>query len=499
VCPAAAPGFPDGRVVSAADASGGGCAVACPADITVPNDPDQCGAGVNYTPPAPGPGCDPADCSPAPGSFFPVGTTTVTCTTTNGRSCEFAVTVNDTQQPTMTCPEDIIVAATPGEFCTTVVDYPLPTASDNCTVTLIECFPPPGTAFTEHETVVQCFAVDGPNISGCFFNIIVEDRQPPAVTCPPDITVPNAPGQSGATVTYAAPDASDECGQVTKVCSPASASFFPLGMTAVTCTVTDEEGNAAMCAFDVTVSNEGQPGTNTAGAYGPSTAAWFLRNQNSPGVADLAFSYGPAAGWVPLSGDWDGDGDDTPGLFAPASSTFFLKNSPGPGAADLAFRFGPANSGWAPIAGDWDGDGVDTVGLFAPASSVFFLRNFHGAGPADVVYGFGPAGAGWAPIAGDWDDDGEDTVGLYSPFSRTFFLRNAHGPGAADLTFSYGPFGATPLAGDWDGDGVDTIGVYIPATATWFLRNLNGPGAADLAFRYGPPGLTPVPGDWDGL
>jgi hypothetical protein len=56
------------------------CTITCPADITQPNDPNQCGAVVNYTPPNPG-GCT-VLCSPAGGSFFPVGITTVTCSAT---------------------------------------------------------------------------------------------------------------------------------------------------------------------------------------------------------------------------------------------------------------------------------------------------------------------------------------------------------------------------------------------------------------------------------
>jgi hypothetical protein len=117
----------------------------------------------------------------------------------------------------------------------------------------------------------------------------------------------------------------------------------------------------------------------TVGAYVPSSSAFFLRNNNSPGPADLAFRYGPAgAGWVPLAGDWDGDGTDTPGLYAPASSSFFLTNTSAPGPADLVYSFGPAGTGWTPLAGDWDGDGRDTVGLYVPATAISCVRNTTG-------------------------------------------------------------------------------------------------------------------------
>ena len=43
----------------------------------------------------------------------------------------------------------------------------------------------------------------------------------------------------------------------------------------------------------------------SVGAYVPSTGAWFLRNTNAPGGADVVFSYGPT-NVTPLVGNWDG-------------------------------------------------------------------------------------------------------------------------------------------------------------------------------------------------
>jgi hypothetical protein len=245
-------------------------------------------------------------------------------------------------------------------------------------------------------------------------------------------------------------------------------------------------------------------GTDTIGLYNPGGAAFFLRNTNSTGVADVSFAYGPAgAGWIPLVGDWNGDGVDTIGLYNPAASTFFLRNSNSTGVADLSFAFGPAGAGWLPIVGDWNGDGIDTVGLYNPTTSTFFLRNSNSTGVANLSFAYGPAGAGWIPIVGDWNGDGVDTIGLYNPAAGTFFLRNTNSTGVADVSFAYGPGGAgwKPVVGDWNGDGVDTIGLYNPTTSAFFLRNTNSTGVADVSFAYGPAGAgwTPLVGDWNGL
>lgn len=77
------------------------CVLECPTNILVSNDPGLCGAVVNYTEPS-GEGCGTVTCDHPSGSFFPVGTTMVTCTSTAGPSCSFNVTVTDDEAPVIT-------------------------------------------------------------------------------------------------------------------------------------------------------------------------------------------------------------------------------------------------------------------------------------------------------------------------------------------------------------------------------------------------------------
>jgi hypothetical protein len=241
-------------------------------------------------------------------------------------------------------------------------------------------------------------------------------------------------------------------------------------------------------------------GSDTVGIYVPAIGAWFLRNTNLAGAADIVFTYGAGGNIVALRGDWDGDGDDTPGLYAPTTGAFFLRNSNAPGGADIVFSFGAGGAGYVPLVGDWNGDGIDTIGLYQPIAGTFFLRDANSSGDADRTFSYGPGNAGWKPLSGDWDGDGADTVGLYNPLNGFFFLKNTNAPGPADLTFGFGPGGVgwQPLAGDFDGDGDDTVGLYNPSNGFFFLRNSNTPGAADLTFGYGPINVTPLVGNWDG-
>jgi hypothetical protein len=284
----------------------------------------------------------------------------------------------------------------PSNQCSTVVDYPSPQVSENCSTATVECVPASGSVFFMGTTTVTCTAVDeNGNASQCSFQILVRDVTPPAITCPSDVTV-NAPANACSTVvSYATPTASDSCA------GPAGA------------------------------------GTDAVGLYDPSTATFYLKNANFSGSADTVFTFGAAmAGLVPVAGDWNGDGTDTIGLYNPASGNFFLRNSNTPGAADDSFVFGAGGAGYIPVAGDWDGDGDDTVGLYQPANGGFLLRNTNTGGPADLVFVFGPAGTDWTPIVGDWDGDGDDTIGVYSYAAYQFwYLRNENTPGAAEIAF----------------------------------------------------------------
>ena len=268
------------------------CDITCPANVTVSNDPNQCGAVVNYPAATTTGDCGTVTCSPLSGSFFPVGTTSVTCTAAAGPSCSFTVTVNDTQAPTVTCPTLQPVPAAQGQ-CSAPVAYTA-TATDNCPgVSAVTCTPASGAEFPVGTTTVSCSATDAAAIPGsCTFTVTVVDEQDPVVTCPANISLVSPNGQCAANANYSA-TATDNCpGVGTPTCSPASGSSFPAGTTTVTCTATDASGNQGSCSFTVTVADNQNPvvtcpadKTLTAGANCmASTTYAATATDNCPGV-----------------------------------------------------------------------------------------------------------------------------------------------------------------------------------------------------------------------
>ncbi len=237
----------------------------CPPDIVADNDPGECGAIVNFSTPTGSDNCDftISLVSPlGPGDFFPVGNTTVSYMIEddagNISTCSFMVTVNDIEAPQPEC-IDVVVENDPGE-CFAVVNYDLPSATDNCddseiVVTLISGEGSGGTfSVGTHEEVYSIADASG-NTNFCTITITVEDAENPEVICPTDIEVNVDPDECGAIVAYLPPTGTDNClvAETNLIEGLAPGEFFPVGVTTIVYEVVDASGNSATCSFTVTV------------------------------------------------------------------------------------------------------------------------------------------------------------------------------------------------------------------------------------------------------
>ncbi len=234
---------------------------------------------------------------------------------------------------------------------------------------------------------------------------------------------------------------------------------------------------------------------STVGVVDPGSS-WYLKSTNGAGAPDLRpFAYG-GGGWIPVAGDWNGDGRTTVGVFDPATGLWYLRNHNLPGTPDQApFAYGAA--GWIPVAGDWTGRGGTGIGVFDPNTATWYLKSSAGAGAPDLAP-FRYGAPGWIPVVGDWNGDGKWTIGVVDPSTGTWYLRNSNSAGAPDIApFRYGAAGWVPVVGDWDGNGTTTVGMFDPTRAVWYLRNSNAAGAPTVAtFAYGGAGWRPVAGVW---
>src|SRR4029077_17040860 len=113
--------------------------ITCPANLVLATDAGRCSrSNVTFVVSATD-NCSVTNLvsSPPSGSTFPVGVTTVTNTATdasgNSSSCTFTVTVTDTQNPVITCPGNLVLAADAGRCNRSNVTFTV-NATDNCSV-----------------------------------------------------------------------------------------------------------------------------------------------------------------------------------------------------------------------------------------------------------------------------------------------------------------------------------------------------------------------------
>lgn len=237
--------------------------VSCPADITVTENGLNSGfALVNFPSATATDNCSGGVAirySHLSGSRFPVGITPVTVTATdaaeNSGTCSFNVTVLPSCQ--LVAPANIVVDAEAGR-CAAIVNYPAATTTGNCgTITYSHAS---GSLFPLGTTTVT--ARSASTEQSATFTITVVDKSAPVfANCPADITVQtgSASGACAQTAVWTAPTATDNCGLRSLTSSHQPGAVFPVGVTTVTYTATDEAGNQSQCRFTVTVVDNTAP------------------------------------------------------------------------------------------------------------------------------------------------------------------------------------------------------------------------------------------------
>ncbi|HRK29227.1 MAG TPA: HYR domain-containing protein, partial [Chitinophagales bacterium] len=216
---------------------------ACSATVTwiVPSGSDNCGIAT-------------VTGSAQPGSTFGTGTTTVTYTATdisgNTATCSFTITVNGAASgiSSFACPANISQNASAGT-CSRVVNWTLPTATDNCGgVATVTGTHNPGSSFNVGITTVTYTATTASgNTATCSFTVTIADNQAPVIAnCPANISV------CSPFVTWTPPTATDNCGIASLTSNLNPGITVPIGNTVVNYTATDVNGNTATCSFVIT-------------------------------------------------------------------------------------------------------------------------------------------------------------------------------------------------------------------------------------------------------
>ena len=188
----------------------------------------------------------------------------------NARTASANIRIIDTNPPVIACPADVS-GNTGGSQCfATGIQLGTATATDNCSTPSVTNNAPD--QYPVGITQVTWTATDNcGNSATCVQKVTISDNQAPVLTCPaPVVVTATAPSCVFPAVVIGPLAASDNCGistvSWTKTGATAASgtgdvngTSFNVGVTSVTYTATDINGNISNCTFTVTVRDQVPP------------------------------------------------------------------------------------------------------------------------------------------------------------------------------------------------------------------------------------------------
>ena len=174
--------------------------------------------------------------------------------------CGFTVTVVDDDAPVITCPADIVAAAS-ATAPQARLEYAAPRVSDNSGAVLTpSCTPASNSTFALGATSVSCSVADAAgNRASCDFSVRVVDRTAPVLTCPADVRASTSLGVTSASVQLPRTTAEDNVGVAALSCDQRSGVYFLGTPRTVRCTASDAAGNTQTCSYRIVVVDEEAP------------------------------------------------------------------------------------------------------------------------------------------------------------------------------------------------------------------------------------------------
>ncbi len=200
----------------------------CPSDITLTTAAGSSTAVATWADPVPTTDCTTGTAtatltsSTPSGGNFPIGTSTVTYTATDGcgntTTCSFNVIVTaGSSTISMTCPADISLTADAGATSAAAIwTDPVPTTdctTGTATATLTSSIPSGGNFPIGTSTVTYSATDDCGSTTTCSFQVTVQAASGGAIslTCPANISLTTAQGSGGIAATWTTPSATTTC------------------------------------------------------------------------------------------------------------------------------------------------------------------------------------------------------------------------------------------------------------------------------------------------
>lgn len=194
--------------------------------------------------------------------------------------------------------------------------------------------------------------------------------------------------------------------------------------------------------------------------------------------------------FIPVSGDFDGDGIMEPGIRGIENTTWYIRRS---SDNELMHVFFGMQEQDIPVVGDYDGDGKSDIAVRRPSNTTWYVKKSSDGDILRIKFGLQPTDI---PVPGDYDGDGITDPAVVRLSNRIWYIKySSDGSiGRESVTFRDGEI---PMAADMDGDGKSDLVIRRPALRSWWIKRSSdnqvyvesfGKQAADI----------PVVADYDG-
>ncbi|MFN7326670.1 MAG: HYR domain-containing protein, partial [Chitinophagales bacterium] len=240
---------------------------ACPTDITLYTEVDQCCASVVLTAPAALDECGTVVVTQTAGftsgQCFELGENTVVFTAVdlagNSTECSFSITVVDGQLPNAIC-QDITIDLDASGAAVVTASQLDSGSNDNCTLASDLQFLPASVNFNcadVGDNNIQLIVTDQQgNSSACVATVTVRDAVDPVITsCPPTFNLVGCVGVVPSLVSQVV--ATDACGIASITQNPSAGVNVSGGV--ITFTVTDLSGNTSTCSTPIVINDATAP------------------------------------------------------------------------------------------------------------------------------------------------------------------------------------------------------------------------------------------------
>jgi len=199
-------------------------------------------------------------------SEFPLGVTTVTWTLEDAEgntiTCTQNITIIDQIAPEMSCLDDMEVTINENSTFTIPNFTTSLTIQDNCDTSNLSIVQTPnaGTVLSagSYEVIIQAIDTSG-NTNNCSFDLLIDEAAmcQLSINCIEDMTISLTANNCVATNVNLGTPSTNSCNNASLTND--APSEFPLGVTTVTWTLEDEDGNAITCTQNITIIDQIAP------------------------------------------------------------------------------------------------------------------------------------------------------------------------------------------------------------------------------------------------